>query len=439
MMKVFRTTESPLPEIAASLSTRGQMETQATVDAVRAIIADVAQRGDDAVLHYTRTFDSASAARLQVHPDEVARAADQTTPDFGAALAQAAHNIRAFHEAERSARGCDEGVRWLIERPDGARLGELVRPVGRVAVMVPGKAAPCPSTVLMSAIPARVAGVAYVAIASPPRPDGTLASEILAAAQTAGVDAVYAMGGAQAVAAFAHGTGQVPAVDMVVGPGNIYVTLAKREVFGRVGIDMLAGPSEVLIIADKTCPPRFAAADLLSQAEHGETSAAVLVTHCALTGQQIADVLAEMVSANPRAPVLRKALAEYGGIVVTQSLDESIELANLLAPEHLQLMIEDPELVVPRLVSAGAVFCGPWAPTPLGDYLAGPSHVLPTGGTGRFSSPLSVATFMKRTSVISYTEGALGSESKAIAEFARAEGLWAHGESARLRTQAQDL
>ena len=433
MIRTLTTKDLPLAQIVAQLSTRGQMESADVVSAVRAIVADVAARGDEAILEYTHKFDSAAVEVLRVTRESINDARRSLRPEFASALARAAANIRQFHQAEKAARGYGDAIDWLVDRGNGSRLGEIVRPVQRVGIMVPGKAAPCPSTVLMCAIPAKVAGVEYVAIASPPRPDGTLAPEILAAAHEAGVDDVYTMGGAQAVAAFAYGSIQVKPVDVIVGPGNIYVTIAKREVFGRVGIDMLAGPSEVLIIADETCNPRFAAIDMVSQAEHGETSAAILVTHVPELAESVMAQALEVLRISPRGAVLRKSLFEYGGIVLTQSLEESIALANLLAPEHLEVMTANPERVAEALVSAGAIFCGNWSPTPLGDYLAGPSHVLPTGGTGRFSSPLSVATYMKRSSVIQYSQGTFAEESNAIQEFARAEGLWAHGESARIR------
>ncbi|MBI2906870.1 MAG: histidinol dehydrogenase [Chloroflexi bacterium] len=392
--------------------------------AVDRIISDVRARGDAALLDYTRRIDQASLTNLEVHREEIAAASSRIDGELLSALKLAAGRVRAFHEAQRR-------QSWM-DFSHGA-LGQIVRPLERVGVYAPGGTACYPSTVLMTAIPARVAGVDQIVLATPPKADGSIAPALLAAANVAGVDRVFKLGGAQAVAALAFGTQSVPKVDKICGPGNIFVTLAKKKVFGVVAIDGLHGPTETLIIADDSANPAFCAADLLAQAEHDVLASAILVaTSAELAGKVKAEVELQLMRLERR-DLAARALDTNGQIIVVANMDTALELANLYAPEHLCLLVREPWSLVGRIRHAGGIFMGEKSLEALGDYVAGPSHVMPTGGTARFSSPLSVNDFIKIISLVAVDETALKDIGPAAVAIARAEGLTAHARAVEMR------
>jgi histidinol dehydrogenase len=407
-------------------SRRGFDDFPGELSAVREILAAVKAEGDKAVYRYTQRFDSVELTSLRVSEEEFAHAEATVEPAVRQSLVRAAENIRSFHEKQVQ-------NSWLDVQPDGVALGQRVSAVERVGAYVPGGGAAYPSSVLMTVIPAKVAGVEHVVVVTPPKSGGEINPYILVAARIAGADAVYKCGGAQAVAALTYGTESIPVVDKIVGPGNIYVTLAKREVAGIVGIDMLAGPSEVLVVADFSARPDFVAADLLSQAEHGPLAAAYLVT----TSKELADAvqreLKKQCTALERCSMAEVSLREQGALVLVDNLDEAFVIVNRLAPEHLELQVQDPWAALGRVKNAGAVFLGAYTPEPVGDYWAGPNHVLPTAGAGRFSSVLSVDDFIKKTSVIYYPPQALLQCAEDIEALARVEGLQAHGRAVKMR------
>jgi histidinol dehydrogenase len=391
---------------------------------VREICARVAAEGDAAVLEFGRRFDGwapGPGESLQVTGSELSAALERLGSRERSALELAASRIRAFHQAQRFAD---------VEGPDGLRL--LVRPVARAGLYVPGGRAAYPSTVLMTAIPARVAGVRSIALATPPARDGRLPDAILAAAAIAEVDEVYRMGGAQAIAALAYGTASVPAVDVIAGPGNIYVTLAKREVFGTVGVDAVAGPTEILVVADRTARPDYVAADLASQLEHDPMAWAVLVTDSAALADAVEESFADLLQRLDRAEVVR---AAHLCIVVAPSLEEAMRVTNDFGPEHLEIVAEDAPALVAQVENAGAVFVGPYTPVSLGDYVIGPNHTLPTAGSARFSSPLGVYTFLKRTSVAKMTASQLVMLQEGARTLATLEGLTAHAHAVEVRLE----
>lgn len=396
-----------------------------------AIVEDVRARGDAALLGYTARFDGVSLRpeEMLVTKEEIDAAAASVPADVRGAMERAAENIRAFHQRQVQ-------QSWL-DMADGAALGVKVTPLARAGVYVPGGRAAYPSSVLMNVIPAKVAGVGEIVMATPPMRDGTVCANTLAAARIAGVDRIYRMGGAQAVAALAFGTETVPRVDKITGPGNIWVAAAKREVFGYCGIDSIAGPSEVLVVADGNADARFAAADMLAQAEHdaadGVKASAMLVTDSPALAQRVVTELERQLARLNRRESAARALEEYGAVMLVRSLGEAMELANEIAPEHLELLVDDPLRLLGRVRNAGAVFLGPGSPEPLGDYMAGPNHILPTGGTARFFSPLSVDDFVKKTSVIYHSMDRLRGVCADIAAFAMSEGLDAHARSALIR------
>lgn len=399
---------------------------KAVEETVRKIIEDVRARGDEAVRAYTEKFDGASPERFEVPREAVEAAYDETTAALREALGRAAENIRVFHERQKQ-------QSWFSAGRDGVLLGQRIRGLARVGVYVPGGRAAYPSSVLMNVIPAKVAGVKEVVMTTPPSKDGRVNPDILAAARIAGVDRVFAAGGAQAVAALAYGTEQFPKVDKIVGPGNIYVATAKKQVFGQVDIDMIAGPSEILVVADDTAEPAYLAADLMSQAEHDPMASAILVTTSARVADETLKQIDLQIASLSRADIIRRSLGQYGAAIVCKSLDDAVSIANELAPEHLELMVENPMELLGRIDNAGSVFLGRYAPEPLGDYFAGPNHVLPTGGTARFFSPLSVDSFVKKSSFIYYTEPALRGAKDDILTLAGAEGLTAHANSVAVR------
>ena len=396
--------------------------------AVQAILADVRKRGDDALRELTERFDGAVIDDLRVAPDALDAALGRISAELHDALVAAHANIRSYHETQIA----DE----VVHRRDEIIVRDLRRPVDRAGLYVPGGRASYPSTVLMTAVPARVAGVPEVVLCVPPRPDGSVPDEVLAAASVAGVDEVYRVGGAQAIAAMAFGTESIRPVDVIVGPGNVYVALAKREVAGVVGIpSSFAGPSEVVVIADGTAPVTFAAIDVILQAEHGPDGLAWLVTWDEAVADAVSVEIGRLVAASPRRAEIESTLAEGGYAVVCDSPEQAMAVANAVAPEHLELMTEDPEALLPLVRHAGAVFCGPWAPASVGDYIAGPNHVLPTNGSARFSEALRVDDFVKHIHVVTLDEAALANVAPHVLALAEAEGLAAHAESIRVRNR----
>lgn len=397
-------------------------------DRVSAIIDAVREKGDDAVFSYTRQFDGAdiSADNVLVTKAEIEEAyanVDQALLDV---IRKALVNIRAYHEKQRQ-------YSWFDSKDNGIILGQKVTPLARVGVYVPGGKAVYPSSVLMNVLPAKVAGVDEIVMTTPPGKDGKICASTLVAATEAGVDKICKAGGAQAIAALAFGTKSIPKVDKIVGPGNIYVALAKKAVFGHVSIDSIAGPSEILVLADESANPRFVAADLLSQAEHDEMASAILVTTSHALAEQVSAEVDKFVAKLSRREIIQKSLDNYGYILVASNEEEAIETANDIASEHLEIVMKDPFTIMTKIRNAGAIFLGTYSSEPLGDYFAGPNHVLPTGGTARYYSVLNVETFMKRTSIISYTQAQLAAVSGDVIRLAEAEGLQAHANAVRLR------
>jgi histidinol dehydrogenase len=392
------------------------------------ILAAVRARGDAALLEYTARFDGCAAAALRISEEEQAAAERQVPEDVRAALAYAASRVERYHKeaAPHS---------WRITDEHGSVVGQEVRPLERVGIYIPGGRAAYPSTVLMTAIPARVAGVREIVLVTPPAPDGSVAPVVLVASRIAGVSEAYRIGGAQAVAALAYGTATIRRVDKIVGPGNVYVTLAKARVFGDVGIDMIAGPSEVVIVADGTAVPAWVAADLLAQAEHDPMARAVLITDTAPLLAAVAAELERQLGELPRRSIAQAALASHGALVLAGDLEQAVALANALAPEHLELHVSAPERLLPTIRHAGAVFLGPFSPEVVGDYVAGPSHVLPTAGTARFGAPLGTEDFVRRCSVIGVSERGLTAAVPYLRSLGRMEGLEGHARSAEVRSR----
>ena len=422
MMKLYRL-EDLTPDQILNRDLRAEQDVEEVVDA---IIADVRARGDAALRDYARRFDGARLEELEVSAQEMDQALADADPYFLDTLRMAAANIEAFHR--RQLRDS-----FVMTEQDGVILGQKYTPVERAGVYVPGGTAAYPSTVLMDVIPARVAGVPEIVMTTPAGRDGRVAPAILAAASVAGVTRIFKTGGAQAVAALAYGTESVPAVDKIVGPGNIYVATAKRKVYGKVGIDMIAGPSEILVLADGGCNPAWVAADLLSQAEHDRLASPVLVTDSEALALAVQAEVEAQLDALPRRDIARASVETGGKIILCGSLDQAVDVCNIIAPEHLELCVEDPFALLGRIKNAGSIFLGRNVPEALGDYFAGPNHTLPTSGTARFSSPLGVDDFVKRSSFIYYTREALGRVKDRIAGFAEAEGLHAHARSVTIR------
>ena len=395
-------------------------------DIVSDIIANVRKRGDEALFEYTERFDRAKLSSLEVSKEEIESALDEVGEEFVGILRRASENIENFHK--RQVRNS-----FIINEKNGVVTGQKVIPLARVGLYVPGGTASYPSSVLMNAIPAKIAGVGEIIMVSPAS-GGRVAPAILAAAKVAGVDRIFKVGGAQAVAALAYGTESVPAVDKIVGPGNAFVAEAKKQVFGRVAIDMIAGPSEILVIADATCNPTYVAADLLSQAEHDKNATAVLVTDSKELADAVATELEKQLSLLSREEIARTSIDNNGKIIITKDIDEAIEVANALAPEHLEICVDEPFKYLDKINHAGSVFMGKYCPEALGDYFAGPNHTLPTSGTARFSSPLSVDDFVKKTQFSYYTEEALSKVALKVEYFAKKEGLTAHAKSAVIRS-----
>lgn len=425
-MKIHKHTDDDFKAVTDALVNRRDLDFHAEDDTVRDIIRAVKDEGDSAVLRLTNQFDRTSfaLADLTVSRQEIEAAYDEVSEREIEALRTAAENIRKFH-----ARQVQDS--WEYEE-DGVLLGQMVTPLQTVGIYVPGGKASYPSSVLMNAIPARVAGVEKIVMCSP-APDGMTSPHVLVAADLVGVDAIFKVGGAQAVAAMALGTGLIPQVDKIVGPGNIYVALAKRLVFGMVDIDMIAGPSEILVIADDTARPDFIAADLLSQAEHDEQAVPILITPSESLARKVRDELDKQKQLLRRKTIIEGSLKNKCRLLVTRNLADAVELANRVAPEHLELAVDDPSAWVKKIRNAGAVFMGHYTPEAIGDYLAGPNHVLPTSGTARFSSPLGVYDFVKRTNLIRYTRDALADSAERCAALAEMESLDAHANAVRIR------
>ena len=415
--------DSVAPEEILNRDIRVETDVESVVDA---IIADVRARGDEALRDYAKKFDRAELGDLLVSQAEIEEAFAAVGEDFIQTLRMAAANIRHFHEHQVH-------KDFVVTDTPGVLLGQKYTPIERAGVYVPGGTADYPSTVLMDVIPAKVAGVKEIVMTTPAGPDGKVNPNILAVAAVGGIDRIVKTGGAQAVAALAYGTESVPAVDKIVGPGNIYVATAKRKVFGKVGIDMIAGPSEILVLADGGANPAWVAADLLSQAEHDKLATPVLVTDSEALAEAVQAELERQIPLLPSAAIARESVDTNGKIVVTDDLAKAIEAANLIAPEHLEICTEDPFAVLGSIKNAGSIFLGRNVPEALGDYFAGPNHTLPTSGTARFSSPLGVDDFVKKSSFIYYTKDALGAVQGRIADFAEREGLHAHAKSVTIR------
>ena len=426
MIKIMKYGQVPNSEIFARVTP--------TVDVagiVTDILYDVRKNGDQAVLAYCAKFDKAELTTLEVSKQEIEEALTLVEPDFLEILKEAAANIRAFHS--RQVRNS-----FVMADKPGIVLGQKVTPIEKVGVYVPGGTAAYPSTVLMDTIPAKIAGCPQILMVTPPGRDGKINPAILAAASIAGVDRVFKVGGAQAIAALAYGTESIPKVDKIVGPGNAFVAEAKKQVFGMVSIDMIAGPSEILVIADGKSNPVHVAADLLSQAEHDKLASAVLVTDSEALAKTVAEELERQLPKLPREEIARASIDNNGKIIVAESLMAGIEIANEIAPEHLELMVEDPFAYLDAVKNAGSIFMGRSCPEALGDYFAGPNHTLPTSGTARFSSPLSVDDFVKKSQFSYYTSDALAAVTEKIAAFAEKEGLRAHGRSVTIRKEGLD-
>ncbi|KAF0146486.1 MAG: histidinol dehydrogenase [Nitrospirae bacterium] len=392
---------------------------------VSSILADVRKSGDRAVLKYTKKFDCLNSATLTLKSSEISRYANKADRKGVKALELSAKRIRRFHEMQKE-------KSWIVKDGSGTFLGQVIRPIGRVGVYVPGGKASYPSTVLMNVIPAQVAGVKEIALCVP-SPRGEINPYVMAAIKMLGVKEAYKIGGAQAIAAMAYGTETIKKADKITGPGNIYVATAKRMVFGEVDIDMIAGPSEILIIADDSANPAFIASDLLSQAEHDEVASSILITNSGRLAEKVNDELAKQLAGLKRKDIAKKSFSAYGAVIIVKKIADAVKLSNDIAPEHLEVMTKNPAAVLPLIKNAGAIFLGQWTPEPLGDYSAGPNHTLPTGGTARFSSPLGVYDFIKRSSLLSFTRQGFMKIAKAVETIADIEGLEAHGNTIRIR------
>lgn len=426
MIQIWKEKDGFGPEIIAQLKKRSKKANPKIETAVADIISNVRDRGDKAANEYTLKFDGGLPEKSELTRAEMQDSASKCTPEFLTSLKRAADNIRCFHEKQKQ-------QSWFQTGPDGVMMGQRIRGLSRVGIYVPGGTAAYPSSVLMNAIPAKIAGVGEIIMATPPAKDGKPNPVIMAAALEAGVDRVFQIGGAQAIAALAFGTETIPAVDKIVGPGNIYVATAKKQLYGTVGIDMVAGPSEILILADETANPEFLAADLMSQAEHDVLASAILLTTSEETADKTVSELERQMKTLSRREIIEKSLDGYGAVVVCKNMKEAVRFANELAPEHLEVCAKNPMEFIGKIDNAGSVFLGNYAPEPLGDYFAGPNHVLPTGGTARFFSPLSVDSFIKKSSFIYYTKDALSAAKNDIITLAEAEGLTAHANSIKVR------
>ncbi|MBQ2603868.1 MAG: histidinol dehydrogenase [Clostridia bacterium] len=423
MIKIYDTDKISVGEIV-----KREKNSSGVEEIVSAVIENVAKNGDAALREYTKKFDKADLGSLEVSESEIADAFAQTDEKFIEIIKKAKENIYNFHKHQVK-------NSFVISEKDGVVLGQKVIPIEKVGVYVPGGTAPLPSTVLMTVIPAVIAGVSEIVMATPPRADGTVNPVILAAAKIAGVTKIFKVGGSQAIAALAYGTESIPKVDKIVGPGNAFVAEAKKQVFGMVDIDMIAGPSDILVIADGTCDPEYVAADMLSQAEHDKLATAVLVTDSAELAKNVSEEIEKQLSVLPREEIARVSIDNNGKIIIAKDIPNAVEIANMIAPEHLEICVDNPFDYLDKVKNAGSVFLGKNCPEALGDYFAGPNHTLPTNGTARFSSPLSVDDYVKKTAFTYYTYDALAKVSEDIAYFAEKEALSGHARSAVVRTR----
>ncbi len=413
-------------EFLSKIEERSRNTNNDVTAVVTEIINNVRENGNKAVREYTIKFDGKAPENFEVSKDEIMSAVAECEPKFIVTLKKAADNIRDFHSRQKQ-------QSWLTTKDNGVIMGQRVRGLARVGLYVPGGTAAYPSSVLMNAIPAKIAGVGEIIMVTPPMKDGKPNPNIMAAAAIAGVDRVFLMGGAQAIAALAYGTESVPKVDKIVGPGNIFVATAKKLLYGNVDIDMIAGPSEILVLADETANPKFLAADLMSQAEHDKLASAIMVTTSESLAEETVSQIERQIQMLSRKDIIEASLTNYGVIIVCDTMEKAVEMANQLAPEHLEVCCDNPLEYIGKLDNAGSVFLGNYSPEPLGDYFAGPNHVLPTSGTARFFSPLSVDSFVKKSSFIYYTENALEKDKEDIMRFAETEGLTAHANSIGVR------
>lgn len=427
-MRIVTLTEESKQNLLENLLKRSPQNYGEYEGRVAEIVENVRMNGDEAVFAYTKQFDRAgiTAENIRVTEEEIAQAYREVDAQLLSVIRKALVNIRAYHEKQRR-------YSWFDSKPDGTMLGQKISALARVGVYVPGGKAVYPSSVLMNIVPAKVAGVGQIVMTTPCNAEGKVNPTTLVAAKEAGADEVYKVGGAQAIAALAFGTKSIPKVDKIVGPGNIYVALAKKAVYGFVNIDSIAGPSEILVLADESADPRYVAADLLSQAEHDEMASAILITTSHALAEKVSAEVEQFVSVLSRREIIQKSLDNFGYILVADSMETAIEAANDIASEHLEIMTENPFEVMTKIRNAGAIFIGPYSSEPLGDYFAGPNHVLPTNGTARFFSPLSVDDFIKKSSIVYYSREALEAIHEDIETFAKAEQLTAHANSIHVR------
>lgn len=427
-MRILKLDENTKKNLLEDLLKRSPNQYTEYEERVAAILNAVKLQKDQAIFDFTKKFDGASidASTIRVTEDEIQEAYETVDASLLEIIRKAKKNIQEYHEKQRQ-------YSWFDSKPNGSLLGQKVTPLQRIGVYVPGGKAVYPSSVLMNIMPAKVAGVEEIVMVTPPGKDGKVNANTLVAAKEAGADVIYKVGGAQAIGALAYGTESVPKVDKIVGPGNIYVALAKKAVYGHVSIDAIAGPSEILVIADETANPRYVAADLLSQAEHDELASAILVTTSEKLAKEVSEQVDIFVEELSRTEIMRKSLDNYGYILVSDTMDDVIDIANEIASEHLEIMTKNPYDVMMKVRNAGAIFIGEYSSEPLGDYFAGPNHVLPTNGTAKFFSPLSVDDFIKKSSIIAYSKEALEEVHKDIESFATAEQLTAHANSIKVR------
>ena len=427
-MRILELNENTRKDILSNLLKRSPNSYGEYEGRVSTIIDDIKSRRDEAVFEYTKKFDGydLNADNIIVTEDEIKAAYEEIDACLVEIIRKALVNIRNYHAKQKR-------NSWFDATPDGTILGQKITPLARVGVYVPGGKAAYPSSVLMNVVPAKVAGVDEIIMCTPPGKDGKIYCGTLVAAKEAGVDVIYKVGGAQAIAAMAYGTESVPKVDKIVGPGNIYVALAKKAVYGQVGIDSIAGPSEIMVLADESANPRFVAADLLSQAEHDELASAILVTTSRELAEKVSEETEGFLRELSRRQIIEKSLENYGYILLAKDMDEAVAVVNEIASEHLELVTKDPFQTMTKIRNAGAIFLGEYSSEPLGDYFAGPNHVLPTNGTAKFFSPLEVDDFIKKSSIISYSREALGAIHTDIEKFAQAEGLTAHANSIKVR------
>mgnify|MGYP000870286478 CR=1 FL=1 len=427
-MRIIELNETTKNNIMENLLKRSPNNYESYIDVVDDIIKKVKEEGDTALFSFTKQFDNADINKdnILVTADEIEEAYEQIDDEVLAVIRKSCINIEKYHSKQKQ-------NSWFDDSQEGIILGQKVTPINSVGVYVPGGKASYPSSVLMNVIPAKVAGVKNIIMVTPPNKDGKVNAGTLVAAKEAGIANIYKSGGAQAIAALAFGTESIPKVDKIVGPGNIYVALAKKAVYGHVSIDSIAGPSEILVLADETANPKYIAADLLSQAEHDELASSILVTTSRDLADEVSKEIKLFLEKLPRREIMEKSLEMYGYLLVAKNIEEAIEVTNEIASEHLEIMMKDPFMVMTKIKNAGAIFIGEYSSEPLGDYIAGPNHVLPTNGTAKFFSPLGVDDFIKKSSIVSYTKEALEPVHKDIIKFAESEGLYAHANSIAVR------